>query len=79
MLQVAADAFIAPEPDRTQLPVPVGAGKGPCVRVGVTVAVNVNVAGLLAVAGLVELVNVAVGAFLPTVTELDEAVLGTER
>ena len=72
--QVAAGAFIAPDPERTQLPLPVGAGKGPWVSVGVTVAVNVNVAGLLAVAGFVELAKLTVGVFLATATVFEDDV-----
>jgi len=71
---VAAGAFTAPVPVSVHEPVPVGTGNGPWTNVGVRVAVNVKVAGLLAVAGLTELVNVAVGVFFATTTEFEEDV-----
>jgi hypothetical protein len=43
----------------------------------VSVAVKVKVAGLFAVAGLVELANVAVGVFFATTTWFEEEVKAT--
>jgi len=72
--QVAAGAFTAPVPVSVHEPVPVGTGNGPWTNVGVSVAVKVKVAGLFAVAGLVELTKVAVGVFFATTTWFEDEV-----
>ena len=67
---------LPPAPLRVQVGTPVGVGNGPCGSVPVTTAVNIRLVPGTAVVGLVA-VNVTVGVFLTTVTELEEDVVAT--